>query len=88
MWVLPSRLVGGALCCFLPRFFILHHLLDPTVVVLGTESAERPATMITVIVTVFEAAGPTVLKTKTVTILLQTPNLASQAPPFVMETSC
>ena len=50
-----------------------------------SRSAEGLANMMTVIVTVFEAAGLTVLERKTETMLLRTPGQTSLAPPLVIE---
>ena len=43
--------------------------------------------MMTVIVTVFEAAGLTVSEKKTETMLLRTPNQAPQTSPLVIEAA-
>ncbi|MEP4902204.1 MAG: hypothetical protein ABJX82_10425 [Paracoccaceae bacterium] len=45
------------------------------------------AKMMTVIVTVFEAAGLTVSKAKTETMVLRTPNQAPQTSPLVIESA-
>ena len=52
-----------------------------------SRSAEGLANMMTVIVTVFEAAGLTVLERKTETMLLRTPGQTSLAPPLVIEAA-
>ena len=52
-----------------------------------SRSAEGLDKMMTVIVTVFEAAGVTVSKRKTETILLRTPDQTSLAPPLVIEAT-
>ena len=48
-------------------------------------SAEGLAKRMAAIVTVFEAAGLTVSETKTMTILLRTPNQTPQTSPLVIE---
>ena len=50
-------------------------------------SAEGLAKRMTAIVTVFEAAGLTVSETKTMTILLPTPNRTPQTSPLVIEAA-
>ena len=50
-----------------------------------SKSAEGLAKTTTVIVTVFEAAGLTESETKTETMLLQTPDPTTFAPPIVIE---
>ena len=57
---------------------------DPGIV---SKSAEGLAKMMTVIVTVFEAAGLTVSENKTETMLLRTPNQASRTSPLVVEAA-
>ncbi|MEP5351923.1 MAG: reverse transcriptase domain-containing protein, partial [Luteolibacter sp.] len=52
-----------------------------------SKSAEGLAKMMTVIVTVFEAAGLTVSEKKTETMLLQTPDQKTLAPPLVIEAA-
>ena len=59
--------------------------VDDTEIV--SRSAEGLTKMITVIVTVFEAAGLTVAKRKTETMLLRTPGQTSLAPPLVVEAA-
>ena len=49
-----------------------------------SKSAEGRAKMMTVIVTVFEAAGLTVSEKKTETMLLRTPNQATRTSPLVV----
>ena len=51
------------------------------------KSAEGLAKMMTVIVTVFEAAGLTVSEKKTETMLLRTPNQAIRTSPLVVEAA-
>ena len=51
------------------------------------KSAEGLAKMMTVIVTVFEAAGLTVSEKKTETVLLRTTDQASCTPPLVIEAA-
>ena len=50
-----------------------------------SKSAEGLSTRMTVIITLFEAAGLTVSEKKTETVLLRTPHQASLAPPLVIE---
>ena len=52
-----------------------------------SKSAEGIAKMTTVIVTVFEAAGLTVSEKNNKTMLLETQDLASRAPPFDIEAA-
>ena len=52
-----------------------------------SKSAEGLAKMMTVIVTVFEAAGLTVSEKKTETMVLQTPDQTTLAPPLVIEAA-
>ena len=52
-----------------------------------SKSTEKLAKMMTVIVTVFKAAGLTVSENKTGAMLLQTRDLASRAAPFVIEAA-
>ena len=52
-----------------------------------SKSAEGLAKMMTVIVTVFEAAGLTVSEKKTETTLLPTPNQALRTSPLVVEAA-
>ena len=52
-----------------------------------SKSAGGLAKMMTVIVTVFEAAGIMVSETKTETMLPQTPDQTTLAPPLVMEAA-
>ena len=52
-----------------------------------SKSAEGLAKMMTVIVTVFEAAGLTVSEKKTETMLLRTPNQALRTSPLVIEAA-
>ena len=54
---------------------------------IASRSAEGLAKMITVIVTVFEAAGLTVSERKTENMLLRTPGQTSLAPPLVIEAA-
>ena len=54
---------------------------------IASKSAEGLAKMMTVIVTVFEAAGLTVSENKTETMLLRTPNQASRTSPLVVEAA-
>ena len=51
------------------------------------KSAEGLAKMMTVIVTVFEAAGLTVSENKRETMLLRTPNQAFRTSPLVIEAA-
>ena len=51
------------------------------------KSAEGLAKMMTVIVTVFEAAGLTVSEKETETMLLRTPNQAIRTSPLVVEAA-
>ena len=52
-----------------------------------SKSAEGLAKMITVLVTVFEAAGLTVSEKKTETMLLQTPDQTTLVPPLVIQAA-
>ena len=52
-----------------------------------SKSAEGLATMMTVIVTVFEAVGLTVSEKETETMLLRTPNQAIRTSPLVVEAA-
>ena len=52
-----------------------------------SKSAEGLAKIMTVIVTVFEATGPTVSEKKTETMLLRTPNQAIRTSPLVVEAA-
>ena len=52
---------------------------------IGSTSAEGLAKMMTVILTVFDAAGLTVPERKTETMLLRTPSQATQTSPIVIE---
>ena len=52
-----------------------------------SKSAEGLAKMMSVVVTVFEAAGLTVAEKKTETILLRTPNQAIRTSPLVVEAA-
>ena len=52
-----------------------------------SKSAEGLAKMMTVVVTVFEAAGLTVSEKKTETMLLRTPNQAIRTSPLVVEAA-
>ena len=52
-----------------------------------SEPAEGLAKMMTVIVTVFEAAGLTVSEKETETMLLRTPNQAIRTSPLVVEAA-
>ena len=52
-----------------------------------SKSPEGFAKMMTVIETVFEAAGLTVSEKRTETMLLRTPNQAPQTPPLVIEAA-
>ena len=52
-----------------------------------SRSAEELAKMMTVIVTVFEAAGLTVSERKTETMLLRIPGQTSLAPPLAIEAA-
>ena len=53
----------------------------------GIKSAKGLAKMMTVIVTVFEAAGLAVFEKKTETMLLRTPNHAPRTSPLVIEAA-
>ena len=55
--------------------------------IVSTKSAEGLAKMMTVIVTVFEAAGLTVSETKTETMLLRTPDQAPCTSLFVIQAA-
>ena len=57
---------------------------DPGIV---SKSAEGLAKMMTVIVTVFEAAGLTAFEKKTETMLLRTPNQEIRTSPLVVEAT-
>ena len=52
-----------------------------------SKSVDGLAKMMTVIVTVFEAAGLTVSEKKTETMLLRTPNQAIRTSPLVVEVA-
>ena len=52
-----------------------------------SKSAEGLAKMMTVILTVFEAAGLTVSEKKTETMLLRTPNQEIRTSPLVVEVA-
>ena len=52
-----------------------------------SKSPEGLANIMTVIVTVFEAAGLTVSEKKTATMLLRTPNQAIRTSPLVVEVA-
>ena len=52
-----------------------------------SKSAEGLAKMMTVVVTVFEAAGLTMSEKKTETMVLQTPDQTTLAPPLVIEAA-
>ena len=54
---------------------------------IASKSAEGLANMMTVIVTVFQAAGLTVSEKKTGTMLLRTPNQAIRTSPLVVEVA-
>ena len=54
---------------------------------IASKSAEGLAKMMTVIVTVFEAAGLTVSEKKTETILLRTPDQAPCTSPLIIEAA-
>ena len=55
--------------------------------VIVSKSAEGLAKMMTVIVTDFEAAGPTVSEKRTETMLLRTPDQAPRTSPLVIEAA-
>ena len=62
-------------------------MLCADVASIGSKSAEGLAKMITVIVTVFQAAGLTVSEKKTGTMLLRTRNQAIRTSPLVVEAA-
>ena len=62
------------------------HVIRPTMLAYFSKSADELVKKITVIVIVFEAAGPVGSEKKTETMLLQTRGHASRAPPFLPST--
>ena len=62
-------------------------MLDADNAGIVSKSAEGLAKMMTVVVTVLEAAGLTVSETKTETMLLRTPAQTTLAPPLVIPSS-
>ena len=73
----PLACVRRSVCCML-------YADDAGIV---SEPAEGLAKMMTVIVTVFEAAGLTVSEKETETMLLRTPNQAIRTSPLVVEAA-